>query len=969
MPNSLMARGIVWTVLASSVCGIAARSSAADLGTAPPLIVQPVNAADTAVLRGNTRPEAAPAADQGLVEPDRQLDLMLVLQRSPEQERALAAFNERQQDPSSPDYHHWLSAEEFGAAYGPSDHDIGAVSAWLVGSGFESLRVNKGRTYIEFSGNAARVQQALKIQLHRYLVDGTEQMANDRDPQVPYALSPVVRGIVGLNDFPIHSPMHAGRYVERNLSTGTYTVLKPSVPPMDGASPAAQAPVQPDFTFDYGSLVFEFVSPYDFATIYNSLPLWNASTPIVGTGVTIAIVGDGNINPNDIATFRKSFGLPARAPKIIYTSKNPGGATSSENTLDIEMAGAAAPGANITLVVPPNGTTVGGLLTAISYIVDNETAPIMSASYGVCELKLGTSGNALVNSAWQQGATEGISIFVSAGDQGSAGCTGQGTPDSADTYGLQVNGFASSPFVTAVGGTDFVWGWRSGGESTYWNKTANTATGASAKGYIPEIPWNTTCADPVIADYYFLTSAGKPEFASPEAVCNAISSAKNRYSPLLTIGAGSGGVSDCTIPSGTTTATCAGGYAKPSWQTGIGVPADGKRDVPDVALFASYGWPDFAAFGSLTPIVPESSEILFCYSGGTNPHACSYSSYGTIVYQGNGGTSAASPYWSGIMAMVLQKHGGAKQGLANPTLYKLAGKETLSSCNTATVKSGNTCTFYDIASGTNAQPCKSGGPNCVTKTAGDAYGILSGYSATTGYDMTTGLGSVNIANLVDNWGTTAPSPFVFVSTESLSFAATAVGSASAAQTITVKNTGAVAIALTSGGITLTGTAAASFSKTTTCAASLAVGASCAISITFKPTAAGSLAAILSIADNAANSPQRVGLFGTGAATLTVSPASLTFAATALGKTSPAQSVTVKNTGKVAATIASGGITLTGSSAFTKTTTCGSSLAIGASCTISVSFKPAADGSLAATLSIGDDGIGSPQKVSLSGTGG
>ncbi len=508
----------------------------------------------------------------------------------------------------------------------------------FVGSGFESLRVNKGRTYIEFSGNAARVQQALKIQLHRYLVDGTEQMANDRDPQVPYALSPVVRGIVGLNDFPIHSPMHAGRYVERNLSTGTYTVLKPSVPPMDGASPAAQAPVQPDFTFDYGSLVFEFVSPYDFATIYNSLPLWNAGTPIVGTGVTIAIVGDGNINPNDIATFRKSFGLPARVPKVIYTSKNPGGATSSENTLDIEMAGAAAPGANITLVVPPNGTTVGGLLTAISYIVDNETAPIMSASYGVCELKLGTSGNALVNSAWQQGATEGISIFVSAGDQGSAGCTGQGTPDSADTYGLQVNGFASSPFVTAVGGTDFVWGWRSGGENTYWNKTANTATGASAKGYIPEIPWNTTCADPVIADYYFLTSAGKPEFASPEAVCNAISSAKNRYSPLLTIGAGSGGVSDCTIPSGTTTATCAGGYAKPSWQTGIGVPADGKRDVPDVALFASYGWPDFAAFGSLTPIVPESSEILFCYSGGTNPHACSYSSYGTIVYQGNGGT-------------------------------------------------------------------------------------------------------------------------------------------------------------------------------------------------------------------------------------------------------------------------------------------------------------------------------------------
>ncbi len=102
MPNSLMARGIVWTVLASSVCGIAARSSAADLGHgAAADRAAGANAADTAVLRGNTRPEAAPAADQGLVEPDRQLDLMLVLQRSPEQERALAAFNERQQGPGA----------------------------------------------------------------------------------------------------------------------------------------------------------------------------------------------------------------------------------------------------------------------------------------------------------------------------------------------------------------------------------------------------------------------------------------------------------------------------------------------------------------------------------------------------------------------------------------------------------------------------------------------------------------------------------------------------------------------------------------------------------------------------------------------------------------------------------------------------------------------------------------------------
>jgi subtilase family serine protease len=953
MPNARIVHGIVGAILSTGLCNVFLRSSAADLGAVTPsLIVQPVNAADTLVLRGNTRPEAAPAADRGRVESSRQLDHMyVVLQRSAEQERALAALNERQQDPSSPDYHRWLSAEEFGAVYGPNDHDIAAVSAWLVGSGLEVLRVNKGRTFIEFSGAAARVEQALKIQLHRYLVDGTEQIANDRDPQIARALSPVVRGVVGLNDFPIHSQMHLGRYVERNLSTGKYTVLESPAPRESGASPASEASVEPDFTSKDGGLVREFVSPYDFATIYNALPLWRAATPIVGTGVTIAIVGEGNVNPKDIATFRKSFGLPASAPKILYTSTNPGGTSSMENTLDVEMAGAAAPGANITLVVPPTNDALG-MLEAVSYIVENEVAPIMSASYGACELKLGTATNALVNLLWQQSATAGISIFVAAGDQGSAGCMDQGMPDSADTYGLAVNGLASSPYVTAVGGTDFLWGWLSGGEGTYWNETANTATGASAKGYIPEIPWNSTCANPVIADYYFVTSAGKPEYASPEAACNAISGAHNKYSPLLTIGGGSGGVSDCTTPTGTTSATCAGGYAKPPWQTGPGVPAEGKRDVPDVALFASDGW------------VPESSAILFCYSGGTNPHACNYSAYDTLVYQAVGGTSAASPYWSGIMALVLQKHGGAKQGLANPTLYKLAAKEALSSCSTATAKSGNTCTFYDIRSGTNAQPCKTDGPDCVTKIAGDKYGILSGYSATTGYDMTTGLGSVNIANLVDNWGSAAPPPFVLVWPDGVSFAATAVGSASAAETIDVKNTGAVAVALTSDRIALTGAAAASFTKTTTCGSSLAVGARCTISITFKPKAAGPLTAELSIADNAADSPQGVSLYGTGAATLTVAPTSITFAATPVDTASAAKTVTMKNTGKVAASIEYG---LT-AGPFYGITTCGSSLAIGASCTFTLWFEPTAAGSFAATLVVVDDAIGSPQKVSLSGTG-
>jgi len=313
-----------------------------------------------------------------------------------------------------------------------------------------------------------------------------------------------------------------------------------------------------------------------------------------------------------------------------------------------------------------------------------------------------------------------------------------------------------------------------------------------------------------------VNSSGKPLFTTPEAVCNTISKGLvngTNYKPLLTVGGGSGGVSHCTTSNGVSGSTCLGGYAKPSWQTGTGVPADGKRDVPDVALFASYGWPDYTSVKG-APLV-LSSEILFCYSGGGT--ACTYTNDIDITLQANGGTSAATPYWAGIMAMVVQKQGGARQGLANQTLYKLASKETLSSCNSNKVTNGNACTFYDITYGSNAQVCYTGDLNCVTHISGDRGGILDGYNTTTGYDLATGLGSVNITNLVNNWSSSAPIPTVSVTPTGLGFAATAVGSASAAQVVTVKNTGMVAVTLKSGGITFSGTDASSFKETaTTC---------------------------------------------------------------------------------------------------------------------------------------------------------
>jgi hypothetical protein len=289
------------------------------------------------------------------------------------------------------------------------------------------------------------------------------------------------------------------------------------------------------------------------------------------------------------------------------------------------------------------------------------------------------------------------------------------------------------------------------------------------------------------------------------------------------------------------------------------------------------------------------------------------------------------------------------------------------------VANGNSCVFYDITTGTNAQVCTTGSRNCVTNTSGDALGVVSGYNSTTGYDLTTGLGSVNAYNLVEAWSSEVAGPTVTLTPTPLTFASTKVGSTSAAQTATLKNTStSAALTITSGGITITGTDASSFIKTTTCGSSLAAGASCTISVSFKPAATGTLTATLSVADNATGSPQKVSLTGTGAAaptnSITLSPTTLAFPTTVVAATSEAQPVTVKNTGTATVTLTK--IALAGASpaSYEELNTCPATLASGASCVVFVAFKPASAALLKATLDVTDSAAGSPQAATLSGTG-
>jgi hypothetical protein len=651
----------------------------------PALVTQRVDNTVRTVLTGNVHPLARAAYDQGEVPADLMLHrMLLVLKRSPQQETALRNLIENQQYKKSSSYHQWLTPVAFGSQFGPADSDIAAVTSWLQASGFQIAGVNNGRTVIEFSGTAGQVKLAFGTAIHTYVVNGEQHLANSSDPSIPTALVPVVAGINSLhNFFKKAQNIHVGAYSEKNKQL---TSKAPNITYAGGCSETGAA------GDCYG------LGPYDFANIYDVLPLWTATTPINGTGQTIAIVGRTDINPDDAPSFWSQFGLgtngvPMPTLTITYNGPNPGvNGDEAEADIDTQWSGAVAPGATINFVTSESTETDDGVDLSALYIVDNNVAPIMSESYGSCEAGIGNGGIDFYNTMWEQAAAQGITVIVSTGDNGAAGCD---DPDvnSPAQYGLNVNGLASTWSNVAVGGTDFnqynKW-------STYWNTTNAATTYQSVKNntYIPETSWNDSCTNAI----WVTLGWG----ATPEAVCN------NSQLDDVTPAGGAGGASAAV--------------KKPSWQTGTGVPNDTARDLPDVSLFASNGF-----LGSFY-LICQSDASLTGTCDVTNPNS---------TLQGYGGTSVAAPAFAGIMALVNQKAGSAV-GNPNYVLYKLQPLQSTA--------------FHDVPSGsTNAMPCVKGSPNCVTNVGTDAVGILSGYNTTTAYDLVTGLGSVDANILVTNW--------------------------------------------------------------------------------------------------------------------------------------------------------------------------------------------------------------------------
>jgi len=726
---------------------------------APVLITSAINEGQLVSVARSTPPLARQEFDQGPAPPSLPLDrMLLVLKRSAEREAALQTFLGELQQPSSPNYHKWLTPDEFGQRFGASDNDIQAVTFWLEGHGFQVQPVSRGRVVIEFSGTAGQVQQAFHAQIHKFVVNGAAHWANATEQQIPSALASAVAGVHTLHNF---------------VSSPQVSVTQTHIPVN---SPGSQIAPQ----FSSGGTYY--LTPGDYATIYNATPLYPT---ITGTGTTIAVVGRTNIIVQDIVSFRSLFGLPANPPKIVLNGPDPGdlgGGEEVEAVLDTTWAGVIASGATVDLVVSATTAASDGADLSELYIIDNNLANVMTESFGACEAQFSAAQEATYQSLAQQAAAEGITYTVSAGDAGSAGCEDFNTETSA-TGPLSVNGLSSTPYNLAVGGTEFN---ENGNPALYWNPK-NGTNYASALSYIPEDVWNNNCTG---------------------AACGSGS--------ILAAG---GGASIF--------------FSKPAWQSGVpGIPADGARDVPDVALSAAGHDP-----------------YVLCLEGScTGSFAFFYAVYGT---------SASAPSFASIVALINQK-AGARQGQIAPRLYQLAAGENLAACNASNTSAlpASKCIFNDVTVGTNAVP---GEANYNT--------ALETYPATVGFDLASGLGSVNIANLVNSWSTVAAAPGASLAPSSLTFGAQASGTTSAAQTLTLTNNGNAALSIA--GISLSGVYASDFASSTNCGATLAAAATCSISVTFTPNAAGPLTANLVVTDNSGNtagSTQTIALSGNGVAT-------------------------------------------------------------------------------------------------------
>jgi len=680
-------------------------------------ILTPIDNTARTTLAGSRPPVAQVANDAGRMSGTAPFEAVsITLSRSVAQQSALEALIAAQQDPASPQYHQWLTPDQFAAEFGAADSDLAQVQAWLQARGFTDVAVSRNRSEITFSGNVSQIEAAFGTEMHYFKSGGQTHFAPASDLSVPAAMAPAILSITRLSDFRPKSHFIRG-------------------------NPALSRP-----NFTSGQTGSHFMTPGDLGVIYDINAAYNAG--YTGAGQTIAVIGQSTVVTGDILNFQTAAGVPVRAPTLVPVpttgSYQVSDGDEEESDLDLEYTSSIARGATIYFVYTGNSLTTGGAFAALQYAVQtplpgqSRPANIISSSYGDCEPDVGAAEFATLNTYLAQAAAQGQTVMSAAGDSGSSDCYNLSDFNSTSITTPQVAAPsvdfpASSQYVTAMGGSEFPTADVASTNTTYWKASTGSDLVTSALSYIPEQVWND------------------------DAVTSGLS-------------AGGGGVS-IFAPA-------------PSWQTGVpGITANTFRTLPDLALDAS----------------PNNAGYLICSSDPSSgiTGSCSYGFrdssdlYLTVA----GGTSFATPIFAGMQAIINQSKGATTgSGLINPTLYKLAS-------NAATYASA----FHDIQTGNNECVLNAvyplefytngtvelNGPACPSAAA-------TSYAAGVGYDEASGLGSVDLNNLITAWpGTSVTSVAKFTLSAP---AATVAAAASGTDTVTVTPsngyTGTVAFTVT-----------------------------------------------------------------------------------------------------------------------------------------------------------------------------
>ncbi|MGA2002498.1 MAG: protease pro-enzyme activation domain-containing protein [Terriglobales bacterium] len=732
MPRSASTLLLLLAVLLSG-SAFAERPSAAS----KPMITGAIDESQLVTLSGNTTPAALqPQNDRGPVANSLVFDhLLLILKPAPETEAQLERLIDEMHNQKSPEFHHWLTPSQFGERFGLAAQDRQTIQRWLESHGFAINRAYQNGLIVDFSGTAGQVRDAFHTEIHNLVLpNGERHIANVRDPQIPAALAPVIEGVTSLHDF--YPKPHAIQLGQVSYHAQTHEW-------------------KPRFNVKFRGQTFHTVAPYDFDTIYNVLPLWQQG--YTGKGVVIALVEDSNLaHESDWSDFRATFGLKgfkdATFKQVYPNCSNPGqNGDEIEAALDVEWASVAAPDANIELSACGTSHGVSGLDLAIINLLDLEPPDIISDSYGLCETITGQTEIALENREAQIATALGTTFFIAQGDAGADECSP--AEGFLSHLGINSGDNTASAYAVDVGGTDFMAQYNQDVNgvplSTYWSAVNNPKTKASALSYIPEIPWNDGCTSELI--YSDPVFGGFAQSYGPSGFCNSKLGREFKYS----VG-GSGGPSTCFTGKpeirGVVGGTCQGN-PKPAWQTGVpGIPNDGLRDQPDLSLFAADGvWGSF---------------LVECMSD-KNQGGAPCTAKNDALLEGGGGTSFASPAMAGIQALINQKFG--RQGNANYVYYALAASQFnnlgTKACNASQTSGGLPapgCIFNDVQLGDMDIPCAQNPKPFAYDCYGDGSRIIGelststsssepAYPATVGYDLATGLGSVNATELFNAW--------------------------------------------------------------------------------------------------------------------------------------------------------------------------------------------------------------------------